>query len=58
MAEMLGLHSSTVSHHLARLARIGLVSDKAEGDYSIYQLETKILKIQPAGCCQVKIHQR
>jgi predicted transcriptional regulator len=44
MAEMLNLHSSTVSHHLARLAHVGLVSARAVGYYSVYQLETKALE--------------
>jgi predicted transcriptional regulator len=44
LAEKLGLHSSTVSHHLARLSRVGLVSARAEGYYSIYRLETKALE--------------
>jgi predicted transcriptional regulator len=39
MAEMLGLSSSTVSHHLARLAKVGLVSARSESYYSVYQLE-------------------
>lgn len=43
IAEMLGLSSSTVSHHLARLARVGLVSARAEGYYSIYRLELGVL---------------
>jgi predicted transcriptional regulator len=44
LAEMLGLHSSTVSHHLARLANARLVSARAEGYYSVYRLETKTLE--------------
>jgi len=40
LAEMLGLSSSTVSHHLALLSRAGLVSARAEGYYSVYRLET------------------
>jgi len=44
LAERLGLHSSTVSHHLARLSRVGLVSARAEGYYSVYRLETKALE--------------
>lgn len=44
LAEMLNLHPSTVSHHLSRLARAGLVSARAEGYYSVYQLETKALE--------------
>jgi len=43
LAEMLGLSSSTVSHHLARLAEVGLVSARAEGYYSVYQLELDTL---------------
>jgi predicted transcriptional regulator len=44
IAEMLNLHSSTVSHHLSRLSKVGLVSARAEGYYSIYRLETKALE--------------
>ncbi len=44
IAEILQIHPSTVSHHLARLSRVGLVSARAEGYYSIYQLETKALE--------------
>jgi predicted transcriptional regulator len=43
LAEMLGLNPSTVSHHLAKLAGVGLVSARAEGYYSIYQLEENAL---------------
>jgi predicted transcriptional regulator len=43
LAEMLGLSSSTVSHHLSRLSKVGLVSAKAEGYYSVYQLELHAL---------------
>jgi biotin operon repressor len=39
LAARLGLTSSTVSHHLARLSAIGLVSARAEGYFSIYRLE-------------------
>ncbi len=41
LAEKLNLTSSTVSHHLSRLSKAKLVSARAEGYYSIYQLETK-----------------
>jgi len=44
MAEMLGLASSTVSHHLTKLAKAGLVSARAEGYYSIYRLEIQVLE--------------
>lgn len=44
LAEVLGLSSSTVSHHLSYLARVGLVSSRTESYYSVYQLETKALE--------------
>ncbi len=44
LAEMLEIHPSTVSHHLSRLAKVGLVSARAKGYYSIYELETKALE--------------
>jgi predicted transcriptional regulator len=44
LADMLAIHPSTVSHHLSRLAKAGLVSARAEGYYSIYQLETKAIE--------------
>ena len=43
LAEMLGLKSSTVSHHLSKLSKVGLVSARAEGYYNIYHLELKTL---------------
>ena len=43
LAEMLGLKSPTVSHHLSKLSRVGLVSARAEGYYNIYQLELGVL---------------
>ncbi len=44
LAEMLGLSSSTVSHHLSRLAKAGLVDARAESYYSVYQLRFDALK--------------
>jgi biotin operon repressor len=44
LAALLNLRASTVSHHLAFLKHVGLVSAKAEGYYSIYQLEEKALQ--------------
>ena len=44
LAEMLNLSSSTVSHHLAKLTKAGLVSARAESYYNIYRLETKALE--------------
>jgi predicted transcriptional regulator len=43
LAEMLRVSSSTVSHHLSKLAAVGLVSARADGYYSIYRLEAKAL---------------
>ena len=43
LAAVLALSASTVSHHLSRLAEVGLVSAKAEGYYSVYQLEKEAL---------------
>jgi predicted transcriptional regulator len=39
MAEMLHLRPSTVSNHLSFLARVGLVSARAESYYNIYSLK-------------------
>lgn len=44
LAEMLNLHPSTVSHHIGRLIKAGLVSARAEGYYNLYYLETKELE--------------
>jgi predicted transcriptional regulator len=43
MAEILGLNSSTVSHHLAKLAKVGLVNTRPESYYNIYHLELQVL---------------
>jgi predicted transcriptional regulator len=40
LAANLNLGASTVSHHLSRLSDAGLVSARAEGYYSVYQLES------------------
>jgi hypothetical protein len=40
---LLGLGASTVSHHLARLAKAGLVSARAESYYNYYRLEKDAL---------------
>ncbi|MEW6718085.1 MAG: metalloregulator ArsR/SmtB family transcription factor [Chloroflexota bacterium] len=44
LAAMLDLRPSTVSHHLSKLAEVGLVSARAEGYYNIYQLEKSTLE--------------
>lgn len=44
LSELLELRPSTVSHHLARLAEVGLVSARAESYYNIYRLEQEALQ--------------
>ena len=44
LAAILRLRPSTVSHHLSKLAEVGLVSAKAESYYNIYQLEEEALQ--------------
>ncbi len=44
LAALLNLKPSTVSHHLARLAQVGLVSAKTESYYNVYQLDEKALQ--------------
>jgi hypothetical protein len=43
LASLLDLRPSTVSHHLARLAEVGLVSARAESYYNFYSLEQSAL---------------
>jgi biotin operon repressor len=44
LAALLNLKASTVSHHLAKLAQVGLVSAKTESYYNVYQLDEKALQ--------------
>ena len=44
LSAMLGLKTSTVSHHLSRLVEAGLVSARAEGYYNMYRLEELALQ--------------
>jgi len=44
LAAILDLRPSTISHHLSRLADVGLVTARAEGYYNLYQLEEEKLK--------------
>jgi DNA-binding HxlR family transcriptional regulator len=44
LAALLGLKPSTVSHHLAKLTQVGLVSAKTESYYNVYRLEEKALE--------------
>ena len=49
LAALLNLKPSTVSHHLAKLAQIGLVSAKTESYYNVYQLDEKELQSKSRG---------
>jgi len=44
LAAILHLRPSTVSHHLSKLAEVGLVSAKAESYYNVYRLEEETLQ--------------
>ncbi|HUI89977.1 MAG TPA: metalloregulator ArsR/SmtB family transcription factor [Anaerolineales bacterium] len=44
LAALLHLKPSTVSHHLARLTRVGLVRARPESYYNVYHLEEKALE--------------
>jgi biotin operon repressor len=44
LSAMLGLKASTISHHLARLSAVGLVSARAEGYYNMYRLDQAALQ--------------
>ncbi len=45
IAEMLGLRSSTISHHLAALVKAGLVSARPESYYNVYRFESEQLEV-------------
>jgi biotin operon repressor len=53
LASTLRVGESTVSHHLSKLAQAGLVSARAEGYYSIYELHTGAL----AGMAKKILHE-
>jgi len=44
LAALLKLKPSTVSHHLARLSDVGLVSARAHSYYNVYQLDERALE--------------
>ncbi len=44
LAALLHLKPSTVSHHLAKLTQVGLVSARTESYYNVYHLEEKALE--------------
>jgi biotin operon repressor len=41
LAALLNLQASTISHHLSRLEKVGLVHAHADGYYSVYHLHAK-----------------
>jgi len=43
LGALLGVGVSTVSHHLRRLSKAGLVSARADGYYSVYSLQMDVL---------------
>jgi len=49
LAALLNLKPPTVSHHLSKLAQVGLVTARAEGYYSIYQLDRAALEAAARG---------
>ena len=44
LAALLDLKPPTVSHHLAKLAQVGLVVARADGYYNVYELNEKALQ--------------
>ena len=44
IAEMLNLRPSTISHHLNKLSKVGLVSARSESYYNTYSLENDVLE--------------
>ncbi len=44
LAALLNLKAPTISHHLAKLSQVGLVSAKTESYYNVYQLDEKALE--------------
>ena len=44
LAAILHLRPSTISHHLSKLAEVGLVSARADSYYNVYQLEEETLQ--------------
>ena len=44
LAALLNLKPSTVSHHLSKLAQVGLVNARTESYYNVYRLEEKALE--------------
>ncbi len=49
LAALLDLKASTISHHLSKLAEAGLVTAKAQGYYSVYELDQAALQATARG---------
>jgi biotin operon repressor len=49
LAALLNLKPPTVSHHLSKLTEAGLVTARAEGYYSVYQLDRDALEATARG---------
>jgi len=49
LAALLDLKASTISHHLSKLSKVGLVSAKADSYYNVYQLDEKALEAKSRG---------
>jgi biotin operon repressor len=49
LAALLNLKPSTISHHLSKLAQVGLVSATTQSYYNVYQLDRKALESKSRG---------
>ncbi|CAN5808220.1 hypothetical protein BH23GEM11_BH23GEM11_01970 [soil metagenome] len=49
LSELLGLPQSNVSHHLGLLRNVGLVSDRREGQFVLYRLNTAAWQLVADG---------
>jgi biotin operon repressor len=49
LAALLDLKASTVSHHLSKLVDTGIVTARAEGYYTVYELDRKALETTTRG---------
>jgi predicted transcriptional regulator len=54
LAALLDLKASTISHHLSKLAEAGLVTAKAQGYYSVYELDQAALQSTARGLFSVE----
>jgi DNA-binding transcriptional ArsR family regulator len=49
LAALLDLKPSTVSHHISKLVETGIVTARAEGYYTVYELDQKALESTTRG---------